>query len=308
MPVYNAGAHLARSLQSVREQTMPDWELIAVDDGSTDESRAILEASAAGDDRIRMFTQPNSGAGAARNRGLKQASAPLIAFLDADDTWSAEFLQRMTDALSECPEAALVYCGWQNLGLPGARGQPFIPPEYETAAKVEHLLGGCRWPIHAVLCRASAIRGVGAFDENLSSCMDYDLWLRMGSFRPIVRLPAVLAYYHHHGGAQITKNRARVAINHWRVQRTFLRAHPEVAAALGRARTRRLTHGELMRRGFECYWKRDLPGARNIFRLVMRFGYGRIQEWRYMLPSILPMRIHEGLLRLGEIRSREGGA
>lgn len=307
MPCYNAAAHLGRSVSSVCAQTLSDWELVVVDDGSTDGSWSELARLAAMDQRIRPFRQANSGAAAARNHGLAEARGDYIAFLDADDTWHTEFLAAMLAAVDGKSGLPMAYCGWQNIGLGSARDAPFIPPEYENADKAESLLGGCRWPIHAALVPAPAIRAAGGFDESLSSCMDYDLWLRLGTIHHLIRVPLVLAYYHHHDGEQITKNRARIALNHRRAQQKFLAANPTVAAGLGAHKVRELTAGELLRRGFECYWKRDLPSARRIFRAAMREGYGSLRDWKYMLPSLLPEALHRRLIRTlesGSVRSQ----
>lgn len=296
MPCFNAAAHLHLSIGSVLAQTLQDWELVIVDDGSTDQSWQTLLLLAAKDQRIRIFQQPNAGAAAARNRALREARGAYTAFLDADDTWHPEFLEAMMTALATDPVAGIAYCGWQNIGLSKSRDQPFIPPEYENSSKVESLLGGCRWPIHGALVRTQIIRDVGYFDENLSSCMDYDLWLRLGTLHLLVRVPRVLAYYHHHGGAQITSNRARIALNHWRAQRKFLDANPKIFEALGKERIQQLTNGELLERGYKCYWNRDLVAARKIFRTVMKQRYGTLRDWKYMLPAWLPLSLQQRLI------------
>lgn len=298
MPCYNAADHLARSIGSVRAQSLPDWELIVVDDGSRDESWSRLQQMANEDRRIRPYRQENQGAAAARNRALREVSGRYVSFLDADDYWQPDFLQRMSAALETTPAAGLVYCGWRNVGLGEARDKPFVPPDYESADKVEKLLAGCRWPIHAAMVRSSLIADSRGFDETLSSCMDYDLWLRIGTNTRLLRVAEVLAIYHHHGDGQITQNRARIALNHWRVQQKFLRAHPDIAARLGPHEVRRLTAGELLQRGYASYWEGDLRAARGIFRQVMRLGYGAPRDWLYMLPSLLPEPLHRALRRL----------
>ena len=296
MPCYNAAAHLAASIDSVHRQSFADWELIIVDDGSSDDSWAVLQAATQSDARIRTFRQANSGAAAARNHGLRQSRGRHIAFLDADDTWHPEFLARMVDALMTHPDVGIAYCGWQNLGLRKGLNEPFIPPEYENANKSESLFGHCRWPIHGALTYRRIILDAGCFDETLDSCMDFDLWLRIGTTHQLLRVPHVLAYYHHHDGNQITRNRSRTALNHSRVQQKFLQANPAFVSTLGKARIRELTTGELLKRGYECYWQRDLPAARNIFRAVMKQGYGTLSDWKYMLPAWLPESWHRWLL------------
>ena len=303
MPCHNAAAHLPASVGSVVAQSFADWELIAVDDGSVDGTLAWLEAQA--DPRIRVHHQPNRGVSAARNAGLALARGECVAFLDADDTWSPDFLASMSNALSTRPDAVLAYCGWRNLGLPGRRGVPFVPPDYETPDKAESLFSKCRWPIHAALVRRESVMAAGGFDLRLTSAEDFALWLEVAGQAPIVRVPQVLAHYHFHGDAQASANRSRTALHRVAAQLDYLRRHPEFEARLGKRRVRRLVYGGLLARGYEVYWKRDLGAARRIFRSVMKQGYGSLRDWKYMLPALLPEAWHRALItRAGSRRNR----
>lgn len=295
MPCHDALPHLPASVGSVLAQGFDDWELIAVDDGSRDGTLAWLQAQT--DPRIRVHSQANQGVSAARNAGLHLARGDCIAFLDADDTWSPDFLARMHAALAAAPEAVLAYCGWRNLGLPGGQSEPFVPPDYENADKAATLFEGCRWPIHAALVRRAAVEAAGGFDPRLRNAEDYALWLRVAVPAPIVRVPEVLAYYHFHGGAQASANKARAALQHLLAQRRYLDAHPAFRAMLGRRRVRELTLGTLLAQAYAGYWKRDLATARRLFRAVMRQGYGTLRDWTYMLPALLPESWHRALLR-----------
>lgn len=303
MPCFNTAAHLARSIGSVQAQDCSDWELLAVDDGSTDDTWACLESLAQQDARIRPLRQANAGAAAARNRGIERAQGRYLAFLDSDDTWDPRLLGALSLALERQPEAGLAYCGWQNIGLGGARDKPYVPPDYEREDKVQAVMRGCPWPIHAVLCRTALVTAAGGFDESLSSCMDYDLWLRLAPANRLVLVPEVLAFYHHHGSGQITSNRVRIAFNHLRAQQKFLAQNADIAAHLGSRRTRELTYGEVLHRGYEAYWRRDLATARALFREVMRHGYGSPRDWMRMLPSWLPAAWHERLVAQRDTRT-----
>lgn len=296
MPCYNCAAHVENSIASVLAQTCTEWELFVVDDGSTDDSAARIVA--VNDPRIHLLRQANAGVSAARNRALHAASSELIAFLDADDTWAPTFLHNMLGALDAQPAAVLAYCGWQNIGLPGGRGAPFVPPDYETPHKLETLLAGCRWPIHATLTRRSALMATGGFNPRYSHAEDFALWLQLACAAPITRVAEVLAFYHFHGATQASANHARAALQLWQVQRDYLAAHPQVQQQLGRACVARLSHGSLLERAYVSYWARDLPTARTLFRRVMRHGYGSLRDWKYMLPALLPLRWHQALLHL----------
>jgi glycosyltransferase involved in cell wall biosynthesis len=294
MPCYNAAAHLSSSVGSVLAQTFGDWELIAVDDGSGDDTLTWLHAQT--DTRIRPVSQSNQGVSAARNAGLAAARGPYVAFLDADDTWAPVFLEKMLAALQSRPDAVLAYCGWQNLGLPGGRGEPFVPPDYENDAKAITLFAGCRWPIHAALVKRAAVLAANGFNTALKNAEDYALWLRVATSAPIVRVPEVLAFYHFHGGAQASSNKARSALQHLEAQQRHLAQHPDFHAALGKSRARELMLGELLKRGYACYWKCDLPAAWQIFRQVMRAGYGSRHDLKYLLPALLPLGLYQALI------------
>lgn len=296
MPCFNGVAHLPTSVGSVLQQTLQSWELIVVDDGSTDGSYDWLESQT--DPRLVRVRQSNQGVSAARNAGLARAQAAYVAFLDADDTWAPTFLERLVAALQSHPQAVLAYCGWQNLGLSGGRGQPFVPPDYETPNKRETLFAGCRWPVHAALSKREAVLAAGGFNPALKNAEDYALWLELAGAAPIVRVAEVLAYYHFHGGEQASANRARAALHLLHAQQRYLARHPDFASLLGRSRTRELLFGGLLRTGFDCYWKRDLPAARAIFRRVMSAGFGKPKNWIYMLPALLPEPAHRALLGL----------
>ncbi len=118
IPLYNKAAFVERSVRSALTQTHADFDLIIVDDGSTDRSAQIV--SAIGDTRIRLVQQDNAGPGAARNRGIAEAETDLIAFLDADDTWRPEYLERSIQYLQAQPdEVAMVAAGYNV--FPGNR-------------------------------------------------------------------------------------------------------------------------------------------------------------------------------------------
>ncbi len=301
MPCFNAEQYIESSVDSVLGQTYAAVELIVVDDGSVDGSRSILETLCRKDGRVRLIFQENKGPGPARNAGLRAAIGEFIAFLDSDDWWSPQCLEKLHAALLR-DNASIAYCGWQNVGLPGGMSDPYIPPEYGPNDKIGYFLWDCPWPIHAALSRREAIFEVGGYNEKWSSCMDYDLWLRAGSRSTLVRVPEVLAFYRHHSGDQITKNILRSARNSYLLKKEFLENNPDVVRILGNRTIRRLVLGRFLETGFKSYWKGDMTTARAIFREVMRNRYGALSEWKYMLPSLLPLRFHSWLIKVRHMR------
>ncbi len=294
MPCFNAAAYLYSSIKSVLEQSFTDFELLIVNDGSIDNSLSIIESFH--DSRIKSINQTNQGVCIARNKAIAMAKGKLIAFLDADDTWHQDCLSELYQALTQYPQAALAYCGWQNFGLPGSSGEPYIPPDYENEYKLIQLFENCRWPINACLTRKEAIVNAGSFDTRFQTSEDYLLWLKIAKDYPIILVPKVLAYYHHYNAGQATQNKSRSAINHLLAQRSFISDYPEDAKKIPIQLQKKLMFELLLKQGFKCYWSRELYHARKIFRVVMKTGYGDLECWKYMLPAVLPYKLHAYLV------------
>jgi glycosyltransferase involved in cell wall biosynthesis len=303
MPCYNAGAYLQQAVASVLNQSLRDVELIIVDDGSDDGSvdvAATLVERHRG--RIALLRTNRQGPYPARNTGLSSATGEFIAFLDADDYWAGDFLAKLHSALAGT-NAALAYCGWQNVGATDRTNEPYVPPDYEQGDKTELLLRAASpWPIHAALVRRSAIDEVGGFDTSLPTCMDYDLWLRIGAARPIIRVAEVLAYYRFHPGGQITSKQWRQAENVWLVKKKFVTRSPNLVARFSPQKLHELINGALLRRGYDCYWRRDLVSARRIFRRSLLAGGWRLKDLRYLLPALLPEGPYRSLVAFAERR------
>jgi glycosyltransferase involved in cell wall biosynthesis len=165
MPCHNGASHLRRGVDSVLKQTYGSVELIVVNDGSTYDSLDILTGIR--DDRLKIISQSKQGVSTARNRGLTKATGAFVAFLDADDTWRPDCLERLLASLVGVPEAVVAYCGWQNVGLEGGRGEPYFPLDYEAYGKLEHFHRYCPWPIHAALTRRQDLDGL-RFEDRLT--------------------------------------------------------------------------------------------------------------------------------------------
>lgn len=289
MPCFNAEKYLREAIESVTRQTYTNIELIIVDDGSTDNSVRIAQSYS---NRVIFLRQNNKGPYPARNMGIRASNGKFVAFLDADDYWRTDCLEKLFAALCNS-DAILAYCGWQNIGLTGVAGEPYIPPDYESGNKTELLLRhAAPWPIHAALIRKSALEEFGGFSEKFFSCMDYDLWLRIATSRHIKRVDEALAFYRHHSKGQITSKKWEQARNVWLVKRSFIKKYPELVSDILPSTLKQLVDGELHRRAYEAYWKRDLVSARKILRMVLRTGYWKLRDLKYIVPSLLPESIY----------------
>ena len=100
MPAFNVEQYIAESVESVKKQSYQNWELIIINDGSTDDTRALAEKYSSNDQRIRCISKENEGVAVARNTGLAQAKGSYIAFLDADDLWHEDFLEKVMSKVS----------------------------------------------------------------------------------------------------------------------------------------------------------------------------------------------------------------
>ena len=292
MPCYNGQAYLAEAIESVLGQSYRNFELIVVDDGSTDRSDEILRGYG---DRIRVTRQSNKGVSAARNVGIFKSRGEFIAFLDSDDYWHPEFLRKMIAGMAD-PATAIAYCGWQNVGT--TTGKPFVPPDYETRDKMHHLLRfASLWPIHAILIRRSAMPRGLPFNPAYPACEDYDLWLRIASFHRIQLVPEVLAFYRKHSTEQATADQARVARYNLLVKKRFLRDFPHLMQGATRAQLRACYAGGIIDRGYRCLWKGDLASAHLIFRHALFKGVIGIKDLKYAVPSLLPLGVYAWLAR-----------
>jgi len=299
VPCYNGGRFVAEAVQSVLDQSHAAVEIIVVDDGSTDNSPDILATFG---NKIRVIRQENHGLSDARNVGIESSRGTYLAFLDADDYWDHTFVEKMVSALDNS-SAAIAYCGWKNLGLNGPRGEPFIPPDYEAEEKVESLLRyASLWPVHAAMLKRSILEEAGGFDTHLPACEDYDLWLRLAVKHRIVRIPEVLAYYRHHGEAQMTSKQWMQAKYLLQIKKAFVSQHPELYQTISPVKLKSFLSGALLQRAYDCYWRRDLLSAQKIFRMAIRAGGWKFQDLKYLLPSLLPKSLYLSLIQKADKR------
>lgn len=297
MPCYNAAAFVEEAVSCVMNQTYPHVELIVVDDGSTDASVDILQQLAAQySPRLSLQYQYHVGPFPARNLGLKHARGGRIAFLDADDYWSPDALEKLSTAL-DTHRADIAYCGWQNVGEGAPGTKPHIPPDYSQMDTAAEFLRSCPWPIHAALVRREAIDAVKGFSERRFSAMDYDLWLRLYAHtQKMVRVPEVMAFYRWHDQGQISKTKWKQVLDALQVRRDFVAHHPERVAHLPGSKVHELSDGFLMREAYRAYWQRELFDAQKLFRRAFTKGLWKAGDLKYLLPALLPAALFQWLV------------
>lgn len=176
MPLYNGEKFIKITLESVLKQTYKNWELLITNDGSKDNSPKIVEEYAKKDKRIKLFNQINKGSAAARNNSLKEANGKYIVFLDSDDIWEDNFLEKQIKFLKE-KNASLVFSSYKRINEDGKEIlDPFIVPE---KVGYKDLLNTC-----SLTCLTSIYdrekTGIVYFNEKLKSLRDdYVMWLTM---------------------------------------------------------------------------------------------------------------------------------
>jgi glycosyltransferase involved in cell wall biosynthesis len=206
MPLYNKATYVRRAVESVLKQTVGDFELIVIDDGSTDAGARVVEAI--NDPRIRLIRQANAGVSAARNRGIAAARAELIAFLDADDEWLPGFLEAIWGLHAEYPHAAVWATAYRRISREGKditsrfswlrssrNSGTHIIDFFSDEHDYEDRIHTC-----SLVVKRDAILAVGGFPENIVQGEDSDTWFRLALRYQTAWASGLEAVYHMDAG------------------------------------------------------------------------------------------------------------
>jgi glycosyltransferase involved in cell wall biosynthesis len=219
MPVRNGARWLREAIDSVLGQTLREFELIVVDDGSTDETPRILDDVGRLDGRVRIVRQEASGLVKALNRGLAEARAPLVARLDADDRALPERLDRQACYLDANPGVGLLGSWAEIIDEHGAsRGR--LTPEAQPDALTRLLLRTNPFVHSSVMFRSALVRGLGGYRSALQAAEDYDLWLRLAEVAEISNLAEFLIQYRRHDANVTERHSVRQAFSARLAQRS----------------------------------------------------------------------------------------
>ena len=199
IPTYNAEATILETLQSLGQQTLADFEILVINDGSTDRTLEVLKGFC--DKRLRVFSFENAGATVARNRGIARAGGEFIAFLDADDLWSADKLEWQLAALEQHPEAGVAYSWTAFIDEQGQFLYKQPPVYFEGNVYPQLLLKNFLACGSVPLIRRQAIESVGEFVPGLASSQDWEYWLRLARQWSFVLVPKHQVFYRQRVGA-----------------------------------------------------------------------------------------------------------
>ena len=178
MPAYNVAGYIAESIESVQAQSMRDWELVIVDDGSTDRTAAIAQGYSASDPRVIVLQQGNGGISVARNRALRRSTGEYLAILDSDDVWEPEYLSEQLEQFAAHPDVDIVTGNGWFLGsrLHGQPARPF--PDRRPQPTLAGILEDETSIFIMSMFSRRVYERIGGFDEALRTNEDYDYWLR----------------------------------------------------------------------------------------------------------------------------------
>jgi len=273
MPVYNGEKHIVEAIESAFAQTYTNYELIVVNDGSTDGTYGRIQPYLG---RLKyLLHSVNRGVCAAANTGIQNASGEIIAFFDSDDVWFPEKLELQVNYFEENPDVALVYADNMLFGENGViQKEDEIPPHAKRAGNIfPELFLVCLICANTVVVRRECLEQVGGFDETLRTG-DYDLWLRIARHYKIGYVPRVLTKYRQHA-AQLSKTVLTSGPDAEPLQVTvikkMLRLYPEIPKELGESTVRRRIAGTYVQVAYHFFEQGDFPTARRYLRDALRY-------------------------------------
>ena len=267
-PVFNGEPYLAEAIDSALSQTYSNFELLIVNDGSSDNSRQIIEPYLR-DPRIHYFEKTNGGVASARNYALRHAQGKYIAFLDQDDKWLANKLALQVEYLEGHKDAALHYAKQQVIDTDG-HAFSFDWPTGVTGSCLREIFQRNQITILTTLVRKSVIDEVGFFNEALSGTDDYEMWMRILLKYPIHFDNTILAEYRLHD-TNVSLDSFKMTIRDLETITTFLSSHPEAKPIIGPAAIRaRLFELNTQLAGWYAWKNKDFKQARSHYLVSIR--------------------------------------
>jgi len=208
MTVYNGERYLLQALDSIRRQSLTDFEFVIVDDGSDDRTPEILAEAHAADLRIRVISMPHLGRGPALNVAWAQATGLYVANLDADDMAEPDRLEKQSDFLQHNPEVGLVGTAsrvlYEDTGNELVRRPPTSDPELRRA-----LVRHNPFQHSSVMMPRHVLEEVGGYNEDLAGWEDYELWVRIGCHYRLANLADVLTVRRKHRRSHFSRLSAK---------------------------------------------------------------------------------------------------
>ncbi len=232
---YNSEKYLEETLESIFAQTYKDWELVIVNDGSTDSTERIIQKYIADGWPIVYHYQPNAGLGRSRNKAIELSQGKFIAFIDHDDIWMPEKLEKQMSLFSENPDIGLVYSNSFEVSLLSNLQTDFFcwhPPH--RGYVLEKLVLDNFISMPTVVLRADVLAKVGDFRVDLMHSEDFDMWLRIAESYPFGYVDEALATYRVHEESVTRRNPALCYLEDLIVLKDCIERNPELRFAMGK--------------------------------------------------------------------------
>jgi glycosyltransferase involved in cell wall biosynthesis len=276
IPAYNAGKYIVSAVESVLTQDLIDYEIIVVDDGSTDNT--LDQLNSVDDPRLRVLTQKNAGVSSARNLGIANAVAKYIYFLDADDLLRPQTFTRCVKAMTQNHNVSLVY-GEAQTFIDGQepvlkQNQPIFAKRPSGDVSKEIVIANCIACGSAVMVRSFNIKSTGGFSSLLRLGEDWVMWVELAALGEFVYLPApAICFYRQHQKSAartlaVDVNEMTPAINHIYQLPSVTNTHP---ASFLHSAKKQATANALCYSAQEMLKQRQWRGARTLyFRAIKR--------------------------------------
>ena len=276
-PVYNGERYLSEAIDSALAQTYQNFELLIVNDGSTDNSAAIIKPFI-NDSRVIYIEQKNAGVAAARNTAIKQASGKYIGFLDQDDLWLNTKLEVQVATLEQDANIALVHSRQDFIDSQGNK----IDYDWVTGGAgfcFEDMFKKNRIAVLTVLIRKTIFDEMGLFNEHLSGTDDYDMWLRVTLKYPIQYIDRALAFYRFHD-SNISNNSFKMTVFELKTIDAILLEHPEARNRVGKSTVKARLYGLHHQLGGWYAWRdQDFNQARKHYWLAIQNNPFALQDY-----------------------------
>lgn len=297
IPTYNRAHLIGRAIQSVLNQTYQDFEIIIVDDGSTDNIKEAVKEFQKKDERIRYIGQEkNKGGSAARNNGIKASRGEHIGFLDDDDEWLPRKIEKQEIKFQNAPDnVGLIYSGFSCISESSGKIVAEITPTLRGNV-YSNLLEGCILGSPTPLIRKICFRKAGFFDETLPSCQDWDMWIRLSKYYAFDFVPDILAKHHIHGNQISVNLNAKIVAREKLLEKYWvdLSRKSQILSIL------------LKRLGILCCLNGDLREGRRYFLGSIKQKPFKKGSYLHFLLSLLVPGIHRNILKKHNVMNIDG--
>ncbi len=295
VPTYNRASLLQDTLSSIKAQTFSDWELLIIDDGSSDGTETLVREHIKADARIRYIKANHQGVAAARNLGIKQAIGALVAFCDSDDLWLPEKLAYQVGYLQAHPEISLVYSDVMSVCGSVVEDPSYFVLRPPAEGKVFRALLERNFIANSsVVIRKACLESLGGFDASAVPSEDYDLWLRCAQDFLVGYVPQVLATIRRHGGNLTNGINVSYEAHLKVLQRIYAKSSDHTLRVL----IKKACAATYQRIGHDYLVQSEFSQARAAWYRSLQHDALRLKVYGYLAVSLLPQPMVHQLRRV----------